>query len=148
MSLKTFREELQRLMPNEMARPFTCDGSPLECRIFVVGLNSATQLEYPFFARYWNDVYGFDRETFERDYQCVREKRSSTRRRGKSPTRQRIEYFVKGAFPVPCLETNESMQFRRKMSANLKSQIRKRILLNILSKQSGLLEFSSTPMSR
>ena len=97
MTLKEFRERLQLLMRSEFARPFTCDGSPLECRIFVVGLNSATRLENSFFTRYWCDSQGFDRSAFESDYQDVRTKRG---------VRPRIEAFVRGAHPLPCLETN------------------------------------------
>ena len=84
-------------MPGPMARPFTCVGSPLECRIFIVGLNSATQLEQPFFSRYWDDSLGFDRNTFEEDYLSLRNKKG---------VRPRIEAIAKGASPVPCLETN------------------------------------------
>ena len=84
-------------MPNPMARPFTCVGSPLECRIFIVGLNPATQLGQPFFSRYWDDGYGFDRDIFEGDYLSVRKKRG---------VRPRIEALVKGASPVPCLKTD------------------------------------------
>ena len=98
VTLKRFREDLMQWMPNPKARPFTCDGSPLECRLFIVGLNSATQLGQCFFDRYWRDDYGFRRECFEKDYQ--------KKKGALSPTRRQIEHFVKAASPVPCLETN------------------------------------------
>ena len=106
MTLKRFREGLEALMPSPDARPFTCTGSPLECRLFIVGLNSATQLKQDFFRRYWCDDRGFLRDVFEADYSHMRKK---------AGTRPRIEAFiegvgdqarVEGASPVPCLETN------------------------------------------
>ena len=84
-------------MPQSDARPFTCFGSPLDCELFIVGLNSATQLEKPFFERYWDDNYGFDRDLFESDYD---------KKRSKSGVRPRIEQFVEGAAPIRVLETN------------------------------------------
>lgn len=97
MRLRSFREELERVDAEFGARPFTCKGSPLECRLFIVGLNSATQLDQDFFSRYWNDDSGFRREVFEADY---------SHKRNKKGTRPRIEAFVEAASPVPCLETN------------------------------------------
>lgn len=97
MTLKRFREGLAQLMPNPRARPFTCSRSPLKCRIFIVGFNSATQLGQDFFDRYWSDDSGFLRNVFESDYEGIRNKKG---------TRPRIEAFVEAASPVPCLETN------------------------------------------
>jgi hypothetical protein len=77
-------------------RPFTCTGSPLDCELFIVGLNSATVLRRPFWD-YWDDASGFDREAFEADYVSLRQKRG---------VRPNIEQFVLGARPVRCLETN------------------------------------------
>ena len=96
MTLEKFREGLERLMPTPEARPFTCKGSPLECRLFIVGLYPATQLGN-FFGCYWSDDRGFLRDDFEADYSHIRKKVG---------TRPRIEAFVEGACPVPCLETN------------------------------------------
>ena len=97
MTLKRFREELEPLMPSPDARPFTCTGSPLECRLFIVGLNSATQLKQDFFGRYWCDDSGFLRDVFEDDYSHKRKKKG---------TRPRNEVFMKAASPELCLETN------------------------------------------
>lgn len=107
MTLRSFREGLERLMPNPGARPFTCKGSPLECRLFIVGLNPATRLDKEFFRRYWNDDSGFLRDVFEADY---------SRKRKKQGTRPKIEAFVKEASPVPCLETNIYPEPTRKAS--------------------------------
>lgn len=96
MRLADFRAGLEPLMSRPDMRPFTCTGSPLECELFIVGLNSATVLRRPFWD-YWDDASGFDRESFESDYASLREKRG---------VRPNIEQFVRGASPVRCLETN------------------------------------------
>ena len=103
MTLDKFREELERRMPSPEARPFTCTGSPLECRLFIVGVHPATPLKRNFFRRYWCDDRGFLRDVFEADYSHMRK---SQGKKQVTPTRQRIEAFVEGACPVPCLETN------------------------------------------
>ena len=121
MTLKNFREGLEPLMPNPGARPFTCKGSPLECRLFIVGLNSATQLDQDFFSRYWRDDSGFRREVFEADY---------SHKRKKQGTRPRIEAFVEAASPVPCLETNIYAAPTRKASQ-----------LKLEDKNTGILEY-------
>ncbi len=94
--LKDFRGRLQNLMPNDYMRPFTCSGNPYDCRIFIVGENAATVLK-PFFDTYWSDTTGFLRDKFDDDYLT---------KRSKQGVRPRIEQFVCGASPIPCLETN------------------------------------------
>ena len=94
---KQLREKLLSVMTTPYARPFTCTGSPYECSIFIVGLNSATALEHPFFDRYWDDHAGFLRDVFESDYHALRSKKG---------VRPRIESIVSGATPARCLETN------------------------------------------
>jgi hypothetical protein len=95
-SLAEFRRGLERLMKRPDMRPFACTGSPLDCELFIVGLNSATTLPHPFWS-YWSDETGFDRMMFEADYGGVRKKHG---------VRPRIERFVKGARPLACLETH------------------------------------------
>lgn len=94
--LKDFRERLQNLMPDDYMRPFTCSGNPYDCRMFIVGTNPATVLK-PFFATYWSDSKGFLRDKFDEGYSAEKTKKG---------TRPRIEQFVRGAHPIPCLETN------------------------------------------
>lgn len=94
--LNAFRERLQVLMSHDCMRPFTCSGNPYDCKIFIVGTNSATELK-PFFKTYWSDFSGFLREKFHENYNAERTERG---------TRPRIEHFVRGAHPIPCLETN------------------------------------------
>jgi hypothetical protein len=46
MDLKEFDRQLRGLLGDEQGlRPFVCQGSPLECQVFIVGLNPATCLE-------------------------------------------------------------------------------------------------------
>ena len=97
MTLREFREQLTALMVEQTERPFVCDGSPLRCKVFVVGLNPATTLREEFWS-YWDDATGFDRGDFDRKYGDVRPT--------KSGNRPRIEAITR-AFPRgDCLETN------------------------------------------
>ena len=79
------------------SRPFVCDGSPYDCPIFVVGHNAATNLNQPFFQRYWSDDTGMLRETFEEDYAKTRSKKG---------VRPRLDAISEGANPAKCFETN------------------------------------------
>ena len=71
--------------------------TPYECRIFIVGENPATKMEKPFIANYWSDCTGFLYCDFYRDYDAQKERKGN---------RPRLEQFVDGAIPIPCLETN------------------------------------------
>ena len=112
MNLATFRNEMQSLMeelkiPN--LRPFVCEGSPLECEVFIVGSNPATEMSTnPW--KYWSDDYGFYKSRWFEEYKDERKKRplkpGRTRRNKISRTRKRINLVVEGACPVKCLETN------------------------------------------
>lgn len=94
INLKQFRAELEPYLPSPLARPFVCDGSPLECRSFIVGLNAATELKQPF-DTYWSNETGFDRARFDVDYLANRTKR------GNRPVIEAISQQI-----GPCLETN------------------------------------------
>ena len=59
LQLRHFRESLERYMPREDMRPFTCSDNPYDCRIFLVGTNPATPLGKPLFYTYWSDSKGF-----------------------------------------------------------------------------------------
>src|SRR4051812_21191901 len=80
-------------------RPFVCHGSPLTCRVFIVGFNPATAMDEPFW-HYWTDDQGFDKPTFMRDYL---QKRGLTEPKG---VRARIERIVAQLPPRMALETN------------------------------------------
>lgn len=61
MSLQTFQKELEALIgkPTDL-RPFVCDGSPLACKVFVVGLNPASEMDGNFWD-YWDSSRGSDK---------------------------------------------------------------------------------------
>ena len=95
--LREFKAGLDAYLAKDAyARPFVCEGSPLDCRSFIVGLNAATRLSTRF-SCYWSDSVGFDRGKFECDYRKMRPQTG----RGNRP---RIEVIAKEI--APCLETN------------------------------------------
>ncbi len=101
MGLRPFREGLEASIRADRAvRPFVCDGSPLQCRAFIVGINAASDV---FFWRFWDDETGFDKKRW---YDCYRAQRAGVDKKPASPTRQRIERIVCAAAPVSILETN------------------------------------------
>lgn len=102
-SLKKFADELRKMAkPGEQLRPFVCDGSPLDCSVFIVGSNRATRLASEFWT-YWNDGRGVDKARFQSEYGDYR------RSRGKpeiAHSRNALEVLVKSCAPLRCLETN------------------------------------------
>lgn len=108
--LAKFERELRDLIGSASgARPFVCDGSPLDAEIFLVGFNPATQMNADFWS-FWRPDWGFDktawRETYEKE-RAARPLKPGKKFRPKiSPTRANIEAFVDGAAPTAVLETN------------------------------------------
>jgi uracil-DNA glycosylase len=95
--LAPFRAALQRLVGDPPAvRPFVCDGSPLECRAFIVGSHPATRAAAEFW-RFWDDGEGFRRGEWLT---------ASCAAHAPGPTRRLIERVVAAAAPVRCLEAN------------------------------------------
>ena len=80
-------------------RPFVCDGSPLDCRVFLVGINPATGMSGNFWD-FWDDDSGFNREQWRERYDAERGDGDL------SKSRKVIERIVEAARPVSCLETN------------------------------------------
>ncbi len=106
MTIKEFSGQLRLVVPKAGSRPLVCDGSPLQCTTFIVGLNPATQGE---FWPYWSDEEGFNKEQWFEDYKTARRaKRKTTGKKSPevSPTRRIISKVVEGASPTRCLETN------------------------------------------
>ena len=102
-TLDQFEAELQHLIgcPTRV-RPFVCEGSPLACRVFLVGANPATSLGLDFW-RFWQSGYGFRKAEWLRAYTETRHQRG---KKGYSPTRRILERVISAAAPVHCLETN------------------------------------------
>lgn len=99
-SLTKFREQLQGLMHSPYLRPFVCEGSPLDCNVFIVGINATTKLD---FWHFWTDEYGFHKEEWLKAYQDERVEKG---RRPITPTRQKINIVGAELTPHRCLETN------------------------------------------
>jgi hypothetical protein len=97
--LRQFRTALEQIMPGTATRPFLCTGSPLACKVFIVGFNPATSLDGPFW-RYWSDDSGYDKASMMRDYLI---KRNLSEPIG---VRARIERIVAQLQAGICLETN------------------------------------------
>jgi hypothetical protein len=110
LDLSYFEQKLAALVgrPTEL-RPFVCDGSPLDCRVFIVGFNPASASERDFWD-FWNPKTGFDKPAWFRNYLQERArcplKPGKTRRNPVSNTRRVIEWIVSEASPVKFLETN------------------------------------------
>lgn len=83
-------------------RPFVCEGSPLECRAFVVGSNPATALELDYWS-FWERGYGFHRAMWA---EATRARRREAGKAEITPTRRMLGRIMKEAAPVRCLDTN------------------------------------------
>ena len=104
MNNSEFKNKLQELIGKDSTlRPFVCEGYPLECDIFIIGINPATSSETKFFD-YW-DGDKFNKSKWFEQYQNERAARG---KRKSSPTRTKIESlaetFNKSGFK--CMETN------------------------------------------
>jgi hypothetical protein len=92
-----------------MSRPFVCEGSPLDCRVFIVGFNPATEMSRDFW-EFWTPGYGFSKSVWFDAYRAERQSRplraGKTRRNAVSPTRRVIDWICEAAAPTRCLETN------------------------------------------
>jgi hypothetical protein len=90
-------------------RPFVCEGSPLDCRVFIVGFNPATEMAADFW-EFWTPGYGFDKAAWFDAYKAERLNKplraGKTRRSAVSPTRRVIDWICDAAAPTKCLETN------------------------------------------
>jgi hypothetical protein len=103
---KTKLFEMLKLYPDP--RPFVCDGNPLDCNIFIIGINPATKMEMNF-EDFW-DEDGFDKQKWLEAY--INERANAPLKVGKkkrllvSPTRRSIDHIVKHATSGKILETN------------------------------------------
>ncbi|MET3653257.1 hypothetical protein [Dyella japonica] len=109
-TLDTFESELVRQIgrPTEL-RPFVCDGSPLECKAFIVGFNPATNMGTDFW-HFWRPNQGFDKSAWLEAYVADRRRRplshGKTRRPELSPSRRVMGWILEEASPISVLETN------------------------------------------
>lgn len=110
MKLREFEEALARLVgrPTNL-RPFVCEGSPLNCEVFLVGFNPATEMTGDFWDHWTTDI-GFDKAAWFQAYLADRETRplkpGKKSRPAISNTRRCLGWIEEGANGVPILETN------------------------------------------
>ena len=110
MNLLEFENSLRKkLKKYDKPRPLICDGNPLNCEIFIVGINAATEMQADFWS-FWNNKSGFNKAEWLETYILERKtkplKPNKTRRNKLSNTRQRIEWIIESIKPVKTLETN------------------------------------------
>ena len=110
IAIDKFEQELATLIGKpSVLRPFVCEGSPLNCKVFIVGFNPATEMSADFWS-FWRTGYGFDKSTWSSEYLKERQSRplkpGKTRRPAVSNTRRVIDWILQEASPVSCLETN------------------------------------------
>ncbi len=68
MDFATFERELRANMRNSThLRPFVCEGSPLDCKVFTVGSNPATPMDADWWT-FWKPGYGLDRNMWYSEY--------------------------------------------------------------------------------
>ena len=95
MTLEEFDARLRELVPQN-SRPFLCEGSPLDCDLFVVGNNPGT--ETPFW-EYWELPYGCRKSRWLTDFW---ERHKSENK----PVRRNMEAIFSQLGDVKYLETN------------------------------------------
>lgn len=106
--LREFRSQLEKIegrLPSPISWPFLCDGSPLKCRIFIVGFNPARKVEKPFWS-FWTDSRGFKKAEFIRELKKLDG--------GLTLTRERIEIIANAVGQRVTLNTNIYSKSTRK----------------------------------
>lgn len=129
MTLREFRSQLQKIeksLPGRTSWPFVCDGSPLTCRIFIVGTNPARQVERQFWDFFRNDSRGFRKEEFIQELEKLDG--------GLTRTRKYIEIVVDAAGRRDTLETNIYSYATRRASELTEEQKRTDIFKYLMRK--------------
>ena len=104
MKMREFKIGLAAIVgdPCVGSRPFVCDGSPLDCRVMLVGINPASDTAENFW-NFWSGDSGFNRREWLDAYVKSRESR------GLPPftnSRKVIERIIRAVRPASCLEAN------------------------------------------
>ncbi len=133
-NLEKFAEGLAQLIgrPSDQ-RPFVCDGSPFEYRVFIVGTNAATGMSD--FWQFWDDRSGFDKERWCESYLDERAKallnHGKKKRQKVSSTRRVLSWIAEGAASIRILETNIYSTPTSQLS-ELEGRLREVIVLKFL----------------
>ena len=109
MDLNQFENGLAEVIgrPSNL-RPFVCEGSPLDCDVFIVGYNPATAMEGDWW-RYWKAGYGFQKDRWYTDYLKARGGEASK-------SRKKIADFVAWLPMARVLEANIDARPSKKKS--------------------------------
>lgn len=84
MNLEDFEERLGQVIGKPSAlRPFVCEGSPLDCDVFIVGYNPATDVSGDWW-RFWKPGYGFQEKLWRPEYLASREGGTASKTRKKA----------------------------------------------------------------
>ena len=68
MNLSDFENNLREILKKySKPRPLICEGNPLECEIFIVGINSATEMNTSFW-NFWSKSSGFKKTEWLESY--------------------------------------------------------------------------------
>ena len=99
MNLEAFETGLASVIgqPSPL-RPFVCEGSPLECQVFIVGYNPATAMDGDWW-RFWQKGYGYRKSEWKNEYLSQRDGKASK-------TRSRIETIAAELDGVKIVEAN------------------------------------------
>lgn len=98
---ESLKAELKNLIGDPTRqRPFVCKGLPSGCKIFIVGLNPATNMKQNFWSFWPGD--SFEKDEWQGAYEKARKRQGKTK---KSSTRKNLNQIT-DAFPGECLETN------------------------------------------
>ncbi len=95
--LREFRLDLSKLLPSPSSWLFLCRGSPLTCRVFIVGSSPAREIEKPFWS-FWSDSRGFKKAEFIRELEKLDG--------GLTRTRKRVEIIANAVGQQVTLDTN------------------------------------------
>jgi hypothetical protein len=102
--LSVFKAKLvRRIGRRPKLRPFVCDGSPLCCKVFIVGFNPATTMSVGFW-EFWERRVGFNKDKWLKAYEKDRQRQ---RKRPRSNTRRVLDLIAcELGSALRCLETN------------------------------------------
>lgn len=109
MNLDEFEKQLAAVIgqPTDL-RPFVCEGSPLECEIFIVGYNPATKMDGDWW-RFWKQGYGYKKSVWFDEY--------ISQRGDVSKTRSKIQEIVSSLPDARVLEANIDARPSQRKSA-------------------------------
>lgn len=122
ITLKKFREKTQLICNDVSMRLFVCNGSPLDCQIFLVGINPAFTgfKKKESFWQFWNDEEGFVMEDFLNSF---RKQRKQLGKPELTKSRDMIEVLRKSLSQkeVSLLDTNVYLRATKRAKALTKT---------------------------